>query len=88
MSVVYLVTFSLLVLAGLFALIRLVRGPRTLDRVLAIDVLVVLIVAGVAVEMAMTGQGMNLSLLVAVALLGFVGSASVVRLAEAKEGRR
>lgn len=88
MNVVYLVTFSLLVLAGLFALIRLVRGPRTLDRVLAIDVLVVLIVAGVAVEMAMTGQGMNLSLLVAVALLGFVGSASVVRLAEAKEGRR
>ncbi|GAA1959818.1 monovalent cation/H+ antiporter complex subunit F [Amycolatopsis minnesotensis] len=88
MNTVYLVTFSLLVLAGLLSLIRLVRGPRTLDRVLAIDVLVVLIVAGVAVEMAMTGQGMNLSLLVSVALLGFVGSASVVRLAERKEGHR
>ncbi|PXY23775.1 sodium:proton antiporter [Prauserella sp. PE36] len=88
MTVVFAITFGLLGLAGLLILLRLVRGPRTLDRILAIDVLVVLIVAGTSVGMAMSLRGIYIALLVAVALLGFVGSISVVRLVERREEYR
>ncbi|ASR37074.1 sodium:proton antiporter [Prauserella marina] len=88
MSIVFAITFGLLSLAGLLLLVRLIRGPRTLDRILAIDVLVVLIVAGTAVTMAMTSSGLYIALIVSVALLGFVGSISVLRLIERREEYR
>lgn len=88
MTIVFAITFGLLVLAGVLTFVRLLRGPRTLDRILAIDVLVVLIVAGAAVGMAVSGDGLNIALLIAVALLGFVGSISAVRLAEGRKEHR
>ncbi|MCP3804370.1 monovalent cation/H+ antiporter complex subunit F [Allokutzneria sp. A3M-2-11 16] len=88
MSVVFTITFGLLVLAGMLTLVRLVRGPRTLDRVLAVDVLVVLIACGVAVEMAQSGRAMNIALLLAITLLGFLGSIGAVRLIEGRKDQR
>ncbi|MFC4002428.1 monovalent cation/H+ antiporter complex subunit F [Prauserella oleivorans] len=88
MTIVFGITFGLLGLAGLLTLIRLVRGPRTLDRILAVDVLVVLIVAGTSVGMAMSLRGIYIALIVVVALLGFVGTISVVRLVERREEYR
>lgn len=88
MSVVFAITFTLLAIAGLITAFRLVRGPRTLDRLMAIDVLVVLITAAAAVAMAVTGQGTNIALLVSTALLGFVGSISAVRLTEGRKDHR
>lgn len=88
MSVVFTVAFGLLILAGSFVLARLFRGPSTLDRIVAVDVLVILIVAGVAVGEGAAGRGPNIALLVVVALLGFAGSVTAVRLAEKREGHR
>ncbi|SFQ73184.1 multicomponent Na+:H+ antiporter subunit F [Amycolatopsis arida] len=88
MTVVFVLTFTLLAVAGLAALVRMLRGPRSLDRLLALDVVLVLIVAGAATDMARTGRGLNLALLVAVALLNFVASVSAVRLVERREQHR
>ncbi|MQA09747.1 MAG: sodium:proton antiporter [Pseudonocardiaceae bacterium] len=88
MTVVFTVTLGLLVVAATMVLIRLLRGPSTLDRILAVDVLLMLTVAGVAVEMAMSLRGANLALLAAVALLGFVSSVTGARLVEDKETHR
>ncbi|MFB9907506.1 monovalent cation/H+ antiporter complex subunit F [Allokutzneria oryzae] len=88
MTVVFTITFGLLVLAGALTLVRLLRGPRTLDRILAIDVLVVLIACGVAVEMAASGRAMNIALLLGITLLGFLGSISAVRLTEGRKDHR
>ncbi|MCP2253876.1 multisubunit sodium/proton antiporter, MrpF subunit (TC 2.A.63.1) [Prauserella aidingensis] len=88
MSVVFAITFGLLGLAALLTLLRIVRGPRTLDRILAVDVLVILMVAGTAVGMAMSSRGIYIALIVVVALLGFVGTISVVRLVERREEYR
>lgn len=82
MTVVFIVAFGMLAAAGLLTLWRLLRGPSTLDRVLALDVLLVLIVAGVAMGMAASLRGLNLALLLSVALLSFIGSVSAVRLVE------
>jgi multicomponent Na+:H+ antiporter subunit F len=87
-SVVFVVVLILLCAAGAFTLVRLLRGPGTLDRIVALDVLVILIVAAAAVYIAIYRDGSNIPLLAAVALLGFVGSATAARLAERRERLR
>jgi multicomponent Na+:H+ antiporter subunit F len=82
MNVVFAITFGLLSAAGALTMVRLARGPRTLDRILALDVLLVLIVAGVAVGIARSQLGFNIALLVSVALLAFIGSVTAIRLVE------
>ncbi|EIE98610.1 monovalent cation/H+ antiporter complex subunit F [Saccharomonospora glauca] len=88
MTVVYIATLAILAVAGLLTLIRLIKGPWILDRAMALDVLVVLIVAGFAVNMAMTDSVLSLPILVCTALLGFVGTLSVVRLTEGRKEHR
>lgn len=88
MTIVFTATFAMLSIAALLTLIRLVRGPRTLDRIMALDVLVVFVVAGVAVGMAIERSVLNLPLLLATALLGFVGSIGVIRITEDREEHR
>ncbi|WP_116048904.1 monovalent cation/H+ antiporter complex subunit F [Amycolatopsis palatopharyngis] len=82
MTVVFAITFGLLSAAGVLVVLRLARGPRTLDRILALDVLLVLIIAGVAVGIASSQRGFNTALLITVALLAFVGSIAAIRLVE------
>ncbi|MGH4011441.1 MAG: monovalent cation/H+ antiporter complex subunit F [Pseudonocardiaceae bacterium] len=88
MTVVFAVTLALLCLAGALTLTRLLLGPTTLDRIAALDVFVILTVAAVAVYVAIYRDGSNIPLLAAVALLGFVGSATAARLAQRRERHR
>ena len=82
MNAVLGVCFAGLGLAALLVLVRLVRGPSVPDRIVALDVLVQVVVAGIAVAAAVTRDGTYLSVLVAVSLLGFVGTVSVGRFIE------
>lgn len=88
MQTVYVIVLGMLALAGLLTLLRLFKGPDTLDRIAALDVFVVLIVAATAVYVAFFGDGSNIPLLVAFALLAFVGSVTAARLAERRERHR
>jgi multicomponent Na+:H+ antiporter subunit F len=88
MSVLYVVVLGILGVAGALTVVRLLRGPDTLDRIVALDVFVVLIVAATAVYIAFYRDGSNIPLLVAVALLGFVGSTTAARLVERRERHR
>jgi len=81
-NAVLVVCFAGLGLAALLVLVRLVRGPSVPDRIVALDVLVQIVVAGIAVAAAVTRNGTYLSVLVAVSLLGFVGTVSVGRFVE------
>ena len=69
-------------LATACTLYRLVRGPSVPDRIVSLDVLVQIVVAGIAVAAAATGDGTYLAVLVAVALLAFVGTVTVARFVE------
>lgn len=79
---VVLACFVGLSAASLLVLVRLVRGPSVPDRIVALDVLVQIVVAGIAVAAAVTRDGTYLAVLVAVALLGFVGTITVGRFVE------
>jgi multicomponent Na+:H+ antiporter subunit F len=86
MTVVYTVTMVLLGAAILMTAARLVRGPTSFDRIMAVDVLAVLLVSGIAVHSAVGGEPALSTILVAVVLLGFVGSVTAARLAAQREG--
>lgn len=88
MTVVFAIVLAMLSAAGLLTVARILRGPDTLDRVLALDVLVVLVVAGAAVAIAVDADGSLVPLLAGVALVGFVGSATAARLVERRERHR
>ena len=88
MDAVFLTVLALLGVAGALTLYRLFRGPSTLDRIVALDVFVVLTVVGAAVYVAYFRDGSNIPLVAAVALIGFVGSVSAARLAVRRERHR
>jgi multicomponent Na+:H+ antiporter subunit F len=84
MSPAFTAALALLGIAALLTLARLVRGPSTFDRIMALDVLTVLLVSGIAVHAAARRTDAYVTLLVTVALLGFVSTVTASRLA----GRR
>jgi multicomponent Na+:H+ antiporter subunit E len=76
----------LLCAAVLLVLARLVRGPTTLDRIVAVDVLLAIVVCAIAAEAAYTRDATSLPILVGLSVLGFIGSVTVGRFAP--RGRR
>jgi multicomponent Na+:H+ antiporter subunit F len=82
MSVVTTVALVILGLAGLLSVARLARPGSLADRMIALDVLVVVVVSGVGVYSVRIGEGVYLELLVVAALLGFVATITVARFME------
>lgn len=79
MQTVLIIVSVILSLAAAGAIYRIAKGPSLLDRVLAIDVLLAIFGAGLAADMAINQHLENLMLLVALSLIGFVGSVTVAR---------
>ncbi len=81
-----MVTAVILSLAAAGAIVRIAIGPSLLDRVLASDVLLAILGAALAIDMAVNRHLNNLMLLVALAVIGFIGSVTVARfVAERRE---
>lgn len=87
MIVVAVIVTALLSVAALLALTRIVRGPSLLDRVIATDVLLAVIMGAVGTEAAINRHATTLPILVVLAILGFVGSVGVVQFAASRERR-
>jgi multicomponent Na+:H+ antiporter subunit F len=81
MTAVAVTVTALLAAATTLVLARLVRGPSTLDRIVAVDVLLAIVICAIATEAAYTRDATALPLLVGLSILGFIGSVSVGRFA-------
>ncbi|GAB3129960.1 monovalent cation/H+ antiporter complex subunit F [Tsukamurella serpentis] len=79
MTVVFTVTGVILVLSAFLTTYRLLVGPSTLDRVVAVDALVAIAMGGLAVWAAFSLNSSVIPGVVALSLVGFVGSTSVAR---------
>ncbi|MER5217936.1 monovalent cation/H+ antiporter complex subunit F [Streptomyces sp. NPDC002838] len=88
MTILYGITLALVAAAGLLTLLRLVRGPSALDRIMALDVLVTMVIAGTAVGMTLREDTTSLPVLLVLALLAFIGSVTAAHLIEKREGMR
>lgn len=69
--------------AALTVLVRAERGPSTLDRIVALDGLVAVVIATLTIFSAWTGRTDLVIILVVLASVGFVGSVTLARFAAA-----
>jgi multicomponent Na+:H+ antiporter subunit F len=79
MSAVVVICVALLGVAALLLVARISMGPTMLDRVVALDVLVAVVICGLGLEAAIHRHTTTLPILVVLSLLGFVGSVSIAR---------
>jgi multicomponent Na+:H+ antiporter subunit F len=77
----------ILFLAAACTLVRIVRGPSMLDRAMALDVLLAVIMAGLGVSAVAGGDTWVMPTLLALSLLAFVGSVAVARFLTHHVGR-
>ncbi|MWB98612.1 monovalent cation/H+ antiporter complex subunit F [Agromyces seonyuensis] len=61
------------------AIVRIVRGPSILDRVLATDVLLAISMCAAGASMALTGNIDLLPVLLVLALFAFTGTVAIAR---------
>jgi len=88
--VVVVLCAVLLAVGGALALIRAERGPSMLDRTVALDIIVTVLVAAVALYGSVDRRTDVVPILVVLSLVGFVGSVTISRFASvepAGEGR-
>ncbi len=79
MTVVWVLSGVMLVAAAAVTMIRLLTGPNTLDRLVAVDTLVAVTMCGVGTWAAYSLDTTVTYSLAALALISFVGSISVAR---------
>ncbi|HSK97966.1 MAG TPA: monovalent cation/H+ antiporter complex subunit F [Euzebyales bacterium] len=83
MTVVLGICLGMLAVAAGLTLLRIVRKGMTLaDRMVALDLLLLIVVAGVAVGAVGSDSALFLDVVVVVSLLGFVGTVTVARFIE------
>jgi multicomponent Na+:H+ antiporter subunit F len=79
MEVVLVTVAIVLTFSAAVAISRIVKGPSILDRVIAIDVLLAIVCAGLIADMAVREHQANLTLVIIISLIGFIGSVTVAR---------
>lgn len=79
MTAVLVGCVTALAVGALLLVVRITRGPTMLDRVVALDVLVAVLICGLGVEAAVRRHPTTLPILVVLSLVGFVGSVSMAR---------
>ncbi|NKY37456.1 cation:proton antiporter [Nocardia speluncae] len=79
MIVVAVVAGVLLSAAALITGYRILAGPGTLDRVVGIDSIIAMAICGLAVWAAYSRDTSVVPAIVALSLVGFLGSAAVTR---------
>ncbi|MBW6534658.1 MAG: hypothetical protein K0B11_06590 [Mariniphaga sp.] len=75
--VVLIITFSFLLAALVLAFVRLLRGPSVNDRIAAMDVIAVIVMAFILTYSIMVNKAIYLDLPVIISLISFIGTVAV-----------
>ena len=79
MMVVWIIAAVLLMASAIITTVRILLGPNTLDRLVALDTLIALSMCSLGVWAAYSLDSTVVPAIVALSLVGFVGSVSVAR---------
>ncbi len=86
MNAVIVVVLVVFAAAALLALIRIVRGPSILDRVIAADVLLTEVLCILGADMAIGHHTRSLPIMLVIAAVGVFGSIAVARFVARRDG--
>lgn len=78
-AVVAVIAVVVLGAAAAVTLVRLSKGPTSLDRIIASDLIVGIAVGGLALEVVLSDRLTTLPILLALSLVGFIGAVSMAR---------
>lgn len=81
-------TFVMVVLSLAVAFIRLAKGPSLADRVVALDMMTITIIAVCSVAAVATGVYALLDVALVLALVGFLATVALARFAERRHFRQ
>ena len=81
------ITFVMVIVAVLLAFIRLARGPSLPDRVVALDMMTILIVAFCGLFALFSDDAAFLDVAIVMALIGFLATVALARFAERRQAR-
>jgi multicomponent Na+:H+ antiporter subunit F len=76
------IAFGMVLLSIALGFVRLLRGPSLADRVVALDMMSVLIVAFCGVYAVLVRESAFIDILLVVALIGFLATVALARYAE------
>jgi multicomponent Na+:H+ antiporter subunit F len=82
MTIVGWVSGVMLGMAGLLTAVHVVRARNLVDRAVGIDMLVAVILNGLAVAIAVTQDDLVAALVLIIGLLAFLGSVTIARYVE------
>ncbi|WP_110240189.1 monovalent cation/H+ antiporter complex subunit F [Nocardioides gilvus] len=85
MTVVLIVSAVLLTVAAGLLVVRMTVGPTILDRSMALDVMMSVMVCAVSLKMIHREESWGLPMLLVLAMVGFVGAVSIARFASGTE---
>ena len=77
--------FVVFAIAAVLTVCKIVVGPSILDRAVASDVLMTLVMCAIGAEMAINGHTRSLPLLLIIAAVGVFGSISIARFVARRE---
>jgi multicomponent Na+:H+ antiporter subunit F len=81
-SIVSFISLSMMAVAIMLAVIRLIRGPSLPDRVVALDLISILVAGATAVYAIASGQAVFLDVATILALISFLGTVAFARYIE------
>ncbi|WP_208347320.1 monovalent cation/H+ antiporter complex subunit F [Pseudaestuariivita rosea] len=82
------ISFGMLIAALVFGFIRLIKGPSLPDRVVALDMMTILIVAFCGLFAIVAEDRAFLDVAIVLALVGFLATVALARFAERRTARR
>ncbi len=85
MDILLVAIIAVFAIAGLLAIVRIVRGPSILDRAVAADVLLTQVVCVLGAEMAIHHHTRSLPILLIIAAVGVFGSIAIARFVAVRE---
>lgn len=86
MNPLLIVIYVVFAVAALLTIVRIVIGPSILDRAVASDVLLTLVMCVLGAEMAINHHTRTLPVLLIIAAVGVFGSISIARFVARRDG--
>lgn len=81
-DVLIAIAYLLLSAAVALFMVRVAKGPSIVDRIIALDGVIISIVGGVLVESSRSDSGIRIDTVLVIALLSFVGTGVLARYVE------
>ncbi len=87
-GVIYWLSSMLIMLAVLLCFLRICIGPTLADRVVALDLIVNMVISWIAIYSVITGRPIYIDVIIAMALIIFLGTVSFARFIELQSYRK